>query len=73
MEQMGIDCVIGISTLFIPFFCLCPVDSPNELSSMIDFHISGMPTFTKHRLLEKLCHARGMEWAVKYGTGNSLV
>lgn len=48
MEQMGIDCVIGISTLFIPFLCLALVDSPNELSPMIDFHISGMPTLTKH-------------------------
>lgn len=39
---------------------------------MIDFHISGMPTLTKHGLLEKLCHARGVEWAVKYRAGNSL-
>lgn len=57
---------------FIPLLCLPLVDSPNELSSMIDFHISGMPTLTKHSLLEKLCHACGMEWAVKYRAGNRL-
>lgn len=48
MEQMAINCVIGISTLVFPYFAFPLVDSPNELSSMIDFHISGMPTLTKH-------------------------
>lgn len=57
---------------FIPAVCLPLIDSPNELSSMIDFHISGMPTLTKHWLLEKLCHACGVVWAVKYRAGSSL-
>lgn len=39
---------------------------------MIDFHISGRPTLTKHRLLAKLCRACGAEWAVKYGAGSSF-
>lgn len=71
-QRMVINCVIGISSLLVPRSAFPLLASPNELSPMIDFHISGMPTLTKRWLLEKLCHACGMEWAVKYRAGNSL-
>lgn len=50
---------------FISLLCLPLVDSTNELSSMIDFRISGMPTLTKRCLLEKLCHACGMSGSLR--------
>lgn len=66
MEQMSINCVIGISSLILFSFHAFSwyVDSPNELSSMIDFHISEVSTFTKPWLLEELRHAYGTEWVV---------
>lgn len=69
---MVINCVIGISTPFfrpLPF----PSDSPNELSPMTDVHISGRPSLTNRRLLERL-HARvgGVERGVKKRAEDSL-